>query len=152
MPIAKAFSSEMSTASTATMPEMKIEFQTFSGKFTRSQKFWMPVKSIACGSAKRTGRRVVDRRLERVHEDQVEGHHDDERADDDGDEQHPVARALLRHAAACAGSAGLARGDDCGGSHQSPALSLRSIEFCTRMKMIETTTTRIVRTVAMVAP
>ena len=45
--MAKAFSIEMSTASTATIPEMKIEFQTFSGKFTRFQKLTIPVKSRA---------------------------------------------------------------------------------------------------------
>ncbi len=51
MPIAKALSIEMPTASTATTPEMSTELSTLRGKSTRFQKSTMPPKSRALGRA-----------------------------------------------------------------------------------------------------
>ena len=44
MPSAKALNMESTTAKIATSPEMKTLFQSFSGKFTRSQNATMPSK------------------------------------------------------------------------------------------------------------
>ena len=44
IPIAKALNTEISTASTDTIPLMKKLFQSFSGKLTRCQKLAMPSK------------------------------------------------------------------------------------------------------------